>query len=129
MKAWVIIGAAGLFLLVVLSDEGRPRSTPLRSEHAPVQYTSPVSASGSLTDPVAPHPSNLSHMPPGQLYFKGDPCTIDCSGHEAGYAWAEENGIDDPDDCDGKSESFIEGCRSYAEEQKSGDSDEEHTEE
>jgi hypothetical protein len=44
--------------------------------------------------------------------------TQDCSGHEAGYEWAEEHGIDDPDDCSGNSESFIEGCRAYAEEQQ-----------
>lgn len=43
-------------------------------------------------------------------------CTNDCSGHEAGYEWAEENDIDDPDDCGGNSQSFIEGCREYAEE-------------
>ena len=43
-------------------------------------------------------------------------CTEDCSGHEAGYAWAAENGIDDPDDCRGNSWSFEEGCRVYAEE-------------
>lgn len=43
-------------------------------------------------------------------------CTYDCSGHEAGYEWAEENDIDDPDDCGGNSQSFIEGCREYAEE-------------
>lgn len=49
--------------------------------------------------------------------FNGYPCTDDCSGHEAGYEWAEDNGIDDPNDCDGNSESFIEGCQSYAEEQ------------
>lgn len=50
--------------------------------------------------------------------FAGYPCTNDCSGHEAGYEWAEENNISDPDDCDGNSESFIEGCRAYAEEQQ-----------
>jgi hypothetical protein len=44
-------------------------------------------------------------------------CTQDCSGHDAGYQWAEENGITDPDECDGNSESFIEGCQAYAEEQ------------
>jgi hypothetical protein len=22
-----------------------------------------------------------------QLYFKGSPCTVDCSGHMAGYEW------------------------------------------
>lgn len=42
-------------------------------------------------------------------------CTGDCSGHDAGYRWAEQNDIDDPDDCDGNSQSFIEGCREYAE--------------
>lgn len=49
-------------------------------------------------------------------YFGGYPCTIDCSGHEAGYAWAEQKGIDDPDNCGGRSQSFIEGCMAYAEE-------------
>ena len=44
-------------------------------------------------------------------------CTGDCSGHEAGYSWAEEKGITDPSDCGGKSESFIEGCEAYANEQ------------
>ena len=48
--------------------------------------------------------------------FHGYRCTVDCSGHEAGYKWAEEHDIDDPDDCDGKSQSFIEGCRAWAEE-------------
>lgn len=43
-------------------------------------------------------------------------CTEDCSGHEAGYEWAEENGIEDLDDCDGYSDSFIEGCWAYVEE-------------
>lgn len=48
--------------------------------------------------------------------FHGYPCTDDCSGHEAGYAWAERNEIHDPDDCGGNSQSFIEGCRLWAEE-------------
>ncbi len=47
--------------------------------------------------------------------FAGQGCTQDCSGHEAGYAWAEEKGITDPDNCGGKSWSFIEGCKAYAE--------------
>ena len=47
--------------------------------------------------------------------YEGYDCTIDCSGHEAGYAWAEENGINDADDCGGNSWSFEEGCRTYAE--------------
>ncbi|KKR44312.1 MAG: hypothetical protein UX02_C0001G0045 [Candidatus Moranbacteria bacterium GW2011_GWC1_45_18] len=47
--------------------------------------------------------------------FNGYECTDDCSGHEAGYNWAEEKGITDPSDCGGNSNSFIEGCESYAE--------------
>lgn len=43
-------------------------------------------------------------------------CTQDCSGHDAGYEWADENGITDPYDCGGNSQSFIEGCEAYAEE-------------
>ncbi len=43
-------------------------------------------------------------------------CTSDCSGHEAGYNWAEEKGINNSDDCGGNSNSFIEGCKAYVEE-------------
>lgn len=47
-----------------------------------------------------------------------DNCTDDCSGHEAGYRWAEDNDIMDRDDCDGRSNSFNEGCEQYVEEQQ-----------
>lgn len=50
--------------------------------------------------------------------FHGYRCTVDCSGHEAGYRWAEEHDIRDPEDCGGKSQSFIEGCRAWAEENR-----------
>lgn len=43
-------------------------------------------------------------------------CTVDCSGHDAGFTWAKEHEIEDPDECSGNSESFIEGCRAYGEE-------------
>lgn len=48
---------------------------------------------------------------------RGYPCTIDCSGHDAGYEWAQDNGITDPGECSGNSQSFIEGCEAWAEEQ------------
>lgn len=57
-----------------------------------------------------------THVKTEPLEFNGYPCTEDCSGHEAGYDWAEENGIEDSDDCGGNSNSFIEGCESYVEE-------------
>jgi hypothetical protein len=47
--------------------------------------------------------------------FYGYNCTEDCSGHEAGYAWAETNDIHYEGDCIGKSKSFIEGCLAYIE--------------
>ncbi|MDR1081255.1 MAG: hypothetical protein LBQ79_09935 [Deltaproteobacteria bacterium] len=49
--------------------------------------------------------------------FFGYDCTDDCSGHEAGYDWAESSGVGDSDDCTGNSESFIEGCRAWLQEQ------------
>jgi hypothetical protein len=48
-----------------------------------------------------------------QLDFMDYPCTQDCSGHEAGYRWAEHKGIEDSDDRRGNSNSFIQGCKAY----------------
>lgn len=59
----------------------------------------------------------------GAQTFKGYSCTVDCSGHQAGYDWAEENGITDESDCDGNSNSFNEGCQTWVEEQGEGESD------
>ena len=45
------------------------------------------------------------------------------SGHQAGYDWAEEKGIDDEDDCEqagdhSNSPSFAEGCKAYVDEHR-----------
>lgn len=48
--------------------------------------------------------------------FHDYPCTVDCSGHKAGYEWAEDQGIKYEGDCSGNSNSFIEGCYAYVEE-------------
>jgi len=64
--------------------------------------------------------------------FDGSDCTQDCSGHEAGYAWAQEHDIGDGNACDvagqhSNSPSFAEGCHAYvdgaADSEDSGDSD------
>lgn len=52
------------------------------------------------------------HMSKNMSGYNG---TTESSGHDAGYEWAEENGIDNIDDCGGNSDSFIEGCQSYVE--------------
>lgn len=43
-------------------------------------------------------------------------CLDDCSGHEAGFEWAKENAVYDASLCLGDSNSFVEGCKAYAEE-------------
>ena len=53
--------------------------------------------------------------------YKGYPCTKDCSGHKAGYAWAEKKGVTSRDQCGGKSRSFVEGCYSWVDEQEKAD--------
>lgn len=60
--------------------------------------------------------------------FGGYPCTVDCSGHEAGYDWALENGISDGSQCSGNSNSFIEGCMAAAEEATEAQVDEDNSE-
>lgn len=46
-----------------------------------------------------------------QQTFEGYDCTSDCSGHQAGYDWAERNDISDADDCDGNSQSSTKAVR------------------
>jgi hypothetical protein len=48
--------------------------------------------------------------------FHGYDCTDDCSGHQAGYDWAEQNSVGSASDCGGNSQSFTEGCEAYANE-------------
>ncbi len=48
--------------------------------------------------------------------FHGQACTRDCSGHKAGYEWAEKKNVTQPEQCGGKSRSFAEGCRSWVKE-------------
>jgi hypothetical protein len=61
----------------------------------------------------------VTSVPPYEVHaqdqtFGGFTCTVDCSGHAAGYRWAEEKGIQDESDCpQGNSQSFHEGCVAY----------------
>ena len=53
--------------------------------------------------------------------FGGFECTDDCSGHAAGYKWAQEHDIDEEDLCPaGNSMSFHEGCIVYVREPTRG---------
>jgi hypothetical protein len=58
--------------------------------------------------------------------FGGDECTDDCSGHKAGYEWAEKRNITDPSTCESilsrspNSTSFSEGCKTFTEDPSRG---------
>jgi len=49
--------------------------------------------------------------------FHGFGCSGGCEGHEAGYRWAQANGIVRPRDCQGSNWEFLEGCAAYVSEQ------------
>ncbi|MER9455564.1 hypothetical protein [Mesorhizobium sp. M0478] len=55
-----------------------------------------------------------------QQTFGGNECTDDCSGHKAGYDWAEQNQISDESNCSSNSQSFNEGCQTYVEDPSRG---------
>lgn len=42
-------------------------------------------------------------------------CTADCSGHDAGWQWAQDHDVTDSSECSG-SGSFEDGCLAYVEE-------------
>jgi len=76
------------------------------------QYGGGYSAQSSTSRPIQ------TDTDENKPEFDGYDCTADCSGHEAGYRWAEDNSISDGDDCDAAGEhsnspSFAEGCHAY----------------
>ncbi len=56
--------------------------------------------------------------------FGGFECQDDCSGHAAGYRWAEERGIDSADECPTEQDrSFREGCLAFVDDPDRGAED------
>ncbi|MES0028021.1 hypothetical protein [Mesorhizobium sp. M0040] len=55
-----------------------------------------------------------------QQTFGGNDCTEDCSGHKAGFDWAEQNQISNERDCSSNSQSFNEGCQTFVEDPSRG---------
>lgn len=111
---WIVIGVVVLAVLGAFSQGTGESTQPVMNDidHSPVHGISIAEPAPSAKQSYISPPASKVKM----LYYKGYPCTVDCSGHKAGYQWAMKNDVDDPDDCDGNSNSFIEGCRSYGEE-------------
>jgi hypothetical protein len=63
----------------------------------------------------------MLNLKAGASEFGGYQCTLDCSGHKAGYEWAEVEGITNKKDClqilrsNRNRRSFYEGCLVYVE--------------
>jgi len=58
--------------------------------------------------------ADLSNVDPYAIEDSGNYiCMQDCSGHEAGFAWAQANDVSDTSECGGNSQSFIEGCEAF----------------
>lgn len=114
-KKVFIIGAIFLavFLFSGCADQSSTQLQPLK----PLKPLAPKNSPSVIQTP-APVYRSTPVVEYDEPTFNGYECTDDCSGHEAGYEWAEEQGITDASDCGGNSNSFIEGCESYADEQQ-----------
>lgn len=62
---------------------------------------------------------NIVRSPTGKYFFSGKACSGNCSGHIAGYDWADDKSSYKPDlyeeDCASNSKSFSEGCLIFIE--------------
>ena len=118
-------------------EEQRFLATRYGSMYALGDDSTLIAASATMTPtPQRSQPSSVvpgSGLPPNVAnpngvadprVFHGFPCTGDCSGHEAGYQWAQDHDINDPHECysgpklsDPDNESFSEGCEAYVDEE------------
>lgn len=118
-RLFLILGAALIIALIAMYEH---RQGPSAATQAPAAVTIQQPAQAQRSEPAQAENRN----PGGGLTFHGYSCTVDCSGHEAGYSWAEEHDITDKDDCPidpHNSHSFTEGCWAYADEQSGDDDD------
>jgi hypothetical protein len=102
---WIVIGIVALALVTCSSDD----DAAIR-QNVITDIRSDARADGeaqAVTDLAGTTFSDVGDV---------SQCTSDCGGHDAGYSWAQDNGISSPDDCGGNSQSFTEGCEAYGRE-------------
>lgn len=85
-------------------EEINENYSPATIETAQVIYEAPVE---DLTE------DQLEEVQQQEVNAAENNCIGDCSGHHAGYEWAQENSISSESDCDGNSNSFNEGCTNF----------------
>ena len=120
-RAWSLVAAAA----ICCSACNRAQADPDRSssdDRASASSAGDTSAEVKGGETYPEYDARRDALGGSAGSYAGYGCTEDCSGHEAGYQWAEDHEISDPDDCGGTSWSFEEGCRAFAEGQ-AGESD------
>jgi len=95
------------------SDTGS-QSANVASTAPPYATASSTESDDSSTSPESSATAATDSETPYEDIHGSAACTEDCSGHEAGYKWAEDHDVTDESECGGDSESFIEGCEAYA---------------
>ena len=107
MKNWIplLILLAALAYASVRAPDEMQKPVQLSANEMQAENSRDVSNEKQAPKKTAPKPI---------AKFGGYPCSTDCSDDKAGYAWAQKNGITDPDSCTGTTGGFIEGCRVYA---------------
>lgn len=130
MRGWMLVGSLALAGCYHKSDDVLASDNTVLAD-ANAAAADAIAAADAAQEAMdaspnhAPFPSQPSPYTASDWQSFDTPCTDDCSGHDAGYRWAEANGIETPDDCSGNSQSFIEGCEQYAEEQQPQEEDRE----
>lgn len=116
MRGWILVG------VLVVSGCSQESHETRASDDASLAAADAVAAAEAAQEAMVRSPVTTALDPQPSPYTSADwrsfdtPCTDDCSGHDAGYQWAEAHDIETPDDCSGNSQSFIEGCEQYAQE-------------
>ncbi|MDO8658161.1 MAG: hypothetical protein Q7K55_05445 [Candidatus Levybacteria bacterium] len=112
---WILIIVAFFLLILLISNSSSRSSTTTNDSSATSTVNSDDYPDEDIESEQIEENIDTDY---DQLEFNGFPCTEDCSGHEAGYEWAEEKGItqDDVDNYSGNSNSFMEGMQSYVDE-------------
>lgn len=108
VKVWVILGIIVFGAIAFLAK----RLETERAEKNMACRVSPVCQDG-LARTISISEEMPIQSTTGQLYFKGNVCSKNCSGHMAGYRWAKARRISNRGRCIVNSESFTEGCLSY----------------
>jgi hypothetical protein len=109
---WVIIIVSFFLLIFLISNYSSNSNTETSNS------SNTVNSYDSYDEDIGSDQTEDAETDADQPTFNEYTCTDDCSGHEAGYEWAEEHGItqDDVDNYSGNSNSFMEGMQSYVDE-------------